>query len=234
MLTILRWICVALPIAALFILFALVLESSSLQQCKNEAYTFPNVIAAFSGCFIEKTKDYITALSTVAIGTFTIVLAIIGIYQITDGRITQRAYLSVEPLGVHPWREKTKIEVVGHIGIRNVGRLPANQVCWFVDSQFSSDETFQPPGPGGLDGPIVVPPGSTARQGGPHKPDSDGSTFFYVWGIVEYSDGFRKRRWTKFCHRYNCAAFEDARGDGRKIDAIYGRYHQNGNSTDEG
>jgi len=51
--------------------------------------------------------------------------------------------------------------------------------------------------------------------------------FLYVWGLVKYEDGFGKKRFTRFCHRYNVAAETDMR-----ISAIDARHHEHGNDAD--
>jgi hypothetical protein len=53
--------------------------------------------------------------------------------------------------------------------------------------------------------------------------------FLYVWGKVEYSDGFDKPRHTRFCHRYPCR-MHDPNGFPR-IEKKYARYHQHGNDA---
>jgi hypothetical protein len=54
--------------------------------------------------------------------------------------------------------------------------------------------------------------------------------WIYVWGRIEYHDGFVGGRFIEFCHRYNSGA-ADRRG---VIDEITARFHGHGNRTDEG
>jgi hypothetical protein len=54
--------------------------------------------------------------------------------------------------------------------------------------------------------------------------------FVYVWGEVKYMDGLGTQRRTRFCHRYNLAAFDPLVG----VYAKDARYHEHGNHTDEG
>ena len=140
-----------------------------------------------------------------------------------DSRILQRAYVVVEPLGVHLMPNGG--ELIGHVGIKNAGRLPARKVSWFVnmhasesgeerDSLFPFDR---------LKGNIVIAPGSVATRdsakavpmqslteisgaGDGADKEHERPTYLYVWGAVRYDDGFRKMRTTRFCHRYNWAA----------------------------
>lgn len=61
--------------------------------------------------------------------------------------------------------------------------------------------------------------------GAPGKPG-----WLFVYGCIEYLDGFKKPRWINFCFRYSMAA---AKG-GFSIPAEDARYHEKGNKTDEG
>jgi hypothetical protein len=63
-----------------------------------------------------------SAVATAVVAVFMIVLACVGRRQITDTRILQRAYLSVEPKGIE-W--STNGFLVGQVAFKNVGKLPA-------------------------------------------------------------------------------------------------------------
>jgi hypothetical protein len=170
-------------------------------------------------------------IATVGLGAVTAV----GIKnQTSDTRILQRAYLTIEPRGIHLVRDGDA--VLGHIGIKNVGKLPAQNVSWRVRMILTAD--------GGLksfpiqdeeDGRIVLVPNAIARQGSQDRVPlqnitdrfNSGTGWLYVWGIVRYDDGFGKRRYTRFCHRYNCRA--QAVG---AIAASGARYHAHGNYAD--
>jgi hypothetical protein len=56
--------------------------------------------------------------------------------------------------------------------------------------------------------------------------------FIYVWGRVTYLDGFGKRRFTNFCHRYNTAMKKPPAGGGYVIREEDARYHDYGNDAD--
>ena len=56
--------------------------------------------------------------------------------------------------------------------------------------------------------------------------------FIYVWGRVTYLDGFGKRRFTNFCHRYNTGARKFAEGGRYFIPEEDARYHDYGNGAD--
>jgi hypothetical protein len=87
-------------------------------------------------------------------------------------------------------------------------------------------------------GDNTVSPKTTMRLGGPPitiGPDDlrhqDG-LFLYVWGAASYRDGFGKRRFTRFCHRYNCVNFtQHPQLGGIAIDAVHARYHRLGNDA---
>ncbi len=51
-------------------------------------------------------------------------------------------------------------------------------------------------------------------------------------GRVTYLDGFGKRRFTNFCHRYNTAVKKTPDGGGYVIREEDARYHDYGNGAD--
>jgi hypothetical protein len=156
-------------------------------------------------------------LATIAIAAFTFTL-----YRATQrlwtsseqqARISQRAYIAVDGLGVEPFSTNS----VAHLSVRNVGRLPAQQVAWFLDwdidgngirKDFLIGTKFY--------GSNVIPPGMEMRRSiDCHIPNPGiiamftppiRRVFFYVWGEIRYLDGFGNLRFTKFCHRYDCRA----------------------------
>ncbi len=68
--------------------------------------------------------DWISAVATAVIALFTIALFWVGWRQRADTKILQRAYLSVEPLGIAP---STTGDLIGHVAFKNVGKLPATK-----------------------------------------------------------------------------------------------------------
>ena len=82
-----------------------------------------------------------------------------------DTRILQRAYIAVEPQGVYLMLNGN--DLIGHVGIKNAGHLPARKLNWIVNIKYSlsgdEPETFFPPEKG--EGNIVVAPGTLATQG---------------------------------------------------------------------
>jgi hypothetical protein len=160
--------------------------------------------------------------------------------QEQDTRILQRAYISVEPQGIEPFLDGSD-RLVPSVSIRNAGNLPAAHVSWSIHREISSDPRRVDFKTEVQEGNIVLAPRMLARKGGKHltlsellsvkpTPQQSKEHWIYVWGRVEYHDGFQGNRFIEFCHRYNVSA-ADQRG---KIDAATGRYHEHGNRTDEG
>jgi hypothetical protein len=58
--------------------------------------------------------------------------------------------------------------------------------------------------------------------------------YLYVWGEIEYLDGFGERRCTWFCHRYHWAR-NRIKVEGTiiryRISRKYGRHHIHGNNA---
>src|SRR5262245_33862566 len=80
-----------------------------------------------------------TICDPIAVFTAVLALSTIGLWIVTgfgirvqarDTRILQRAYLSVVPLGLHPFRLDNRIGC--NIGIKNSGNLPAREVSWVI------------------------------------------------------------------------------------------------------
>jgi len=55
---------------------------------------------------------------------------------------------------------------------------------------------------------------------------------FYVWGVINYDDGFGVKRYTKFCHRYDCSGVTPQADGTYTIAEKYGRHHEYGNDAD--
>ena len=55
----------------------------------------------------------------------------------------------------------------------------------------------------------------------------------YVWGRARFKNGFNRKRYVNFCHRYPLERMEpEPQGPGYSISAKYARYHQYGNNAD--
>jgi hypothetical protein len=197
---------------------------------------------------------FLTALATVAVAAFTGTLWLAtdklreaGDRQAELTKILERAYISAEPRGIHLTVQRDRL--IGHIGIRNAGKLPASNLSWFIDMKQSNrgDEEEFPVSD--TKGSIIVVPGATAiRASDNFVPaqqalDAVGTVaqrfggefelpvFLYVWGIIRYSDGFNMTRTTKFCHRYNwIVRGRDGVGP-YEIAEHYARFHEHGNGA---
>ena len=159
-------------------------------------------------------------------------------------RVMQRSHLAVEPHGVVPLLAET--HTIGRINIRNVGNVPAKNVRWFMNQDVSSDGMRK-------DFPItekefgqsnIVPPGIAmyfSQNNAISDEDANaivgGAAYYFVWGIVRYSDVFGGDRFTRFCHRYGGdSVFRISKGihNGKSgLSRRMAKYHQWGNETDE-
>jgi hypothetical protein len=202
----------------------------------------------------EKTTTDPVAFFTFVLSVSTIglwVATAIGIFnQSGETQIIQRAYISVEPDGLHPHAKggacTPTIEIV------NVGKLPARNVRWTIHSILDFDNrrpqsklTIRWP----LEGEITLPPGARMKQGAlePRRVAHDTVSlrpqfglYVYVWGVVKYDDGFGIEQTTNFCHRYNCVNLRNvipnvadrfAYSSPAMIAAEFGRYHRYGNDA---
>src|SRR5205823_4385897 len=96
------------------------------------------------------------------------------------------------------------------VSFDNAGNLPAKKVRWFIDRVFSDDRvlnTFAIKRDRFEGGTMVIAPDTHVKKGAQHiEPESltaslnrPGATWLYVWGRVEYEDGFEQDRFTNFC-----------------------------------
>jgi hypothetical protein len=146
-----------------------------------------------------------------------------------------RAYLAVKPGGLIPPEGAIGPDhvVIGHAIIVNVGRSIASDIEIALDivespSSDWGDEPFE-----GLakNAGVLLP--QVDMTLGTKSITLDPAGFVYVVGRVGYSDGFDKKRFTTFCHRYNRSALRKVEGStGHRITAEDGRYHSKGNSAD--
>ncbi len=204
--------------------------------------------------FWEKVNCDPTAYFTLWLVAFTGVLgiSIIGLWwetksaaerQSTDTKILQRAYISVEPAGIHGWRQDIS-KCNAAIDICSKGNLPARNVRWRIYHAVSLNDRLNDfrVDIEDAEGENTVPPGTQMRQGGDiiyvgsSELRKQTGLYLYVWGAVWYDDGFGGDvRTTRFCHRYNCVNFEMKGGDGgvmNAIQAVYARFHRYGNDAD--
>jgi hypothetical protein len=207
------------------------------------------VFAAFFA-FVERHNGAFTVIATIAIAWFTLSLRestdklgeianTTAAAQKRDTKIVQRAYLAVEPDGIHPMRSDIG-KLLGYVGIKNVGNLPARNVRSFVGFKYAHGDNFsdfplKPPEGTNVAAPgIILRKGSGAIEAKEIKELSKDKLFFYVWGIIYYHDGFVDDRYIRFCHRYRWEIFTDGCGSvGYKAESSEARYHEHGNGTDE-
>lgn len=156
--------------------------------------------------------------------------------QADDTRTLQRAYLTVLPRGVKPYRS-TPDKLGCDVGIYNAGNLPARDVKWCIEIRLSHDPSEKdfPAENCRVYGNNIILPKSELIKGALGM-DTDslvqhikGGTvndrWLYVWGQVKYKDGFGEERAVSFCHRYNLIGIT-----GNKLASEDGRMHEYGNS----
>jgi len=134
--------------------------------------------------------------------------------QDTQGttEILQRAYVSVQPGGLGT---TTKSHLLAHVNFKNVVHLPASDFKWIIQELIPSDQDDWKPPPisdSDLQPAGVLPIDTTFKRGSKGLEYVPSNEFIYVWGRVTYLDGFGKRRFTNFCHRYNTAVRKIADG----------------------
>jgi hypothetical protein len=214
-------------------------------------------LISISGDFFEKHDKGIVAAFTVILAISTILLwwstrqlwettVISTNRQEAETKILQRAYISVKPLGINYYTSKDGSidkEVVGHVNIVNVGRLPAQtwidpeqpHIKWFSDDKVGKNSLPSGNGiPIGIKDPVgVLGPGGEMTVGTGAHPNKCRDGYLYVWGRVDYLDGFGHGCFTTFCHRYPCIMFEEGKRGSRSIDVKHARYHQHSNETEE-
>jgi hypothetical protein len=200
--------------------------------------------ARFAAGHAEGVFIGISAIATIFIAIFTYTLRTatvdLGERQSKEMKILERAHLIVEGDGISPFSAPWS---VAHYTIQNVGRMPARDVQWVIEAKMSYNPTrdsFR------IDwnrrsGKWVVAPGVdmkrryefelTARDVADFC--TDDSYILYVWGKVQYTDGFGKIRWTKFCHRYGLGVNVRTELKQSKITRARMAYHQHGNDTDD-
>ena len=169
----------------------------------------------------------------------TLLLASATLQLVIDGRENSwrqlRAYVSVEPRGINRYGIGT--DFLGHVGIRNQGRVAARKVSYVIHIVWKADGHWTTRG---LDPivqrDVVLQPGTEMKLGSPFAARSMNEStshpsYLYVFGRIEYQDGLREQtRFTNFCHRYNCEVIEF--DNKHLLPSDNGRYHENHNNAD--
>jgi hypothetical protein len=134
--------------------------------------------------------------------------------------------------------------VVGRVRFLNTGTVFAKDVRSKVKKQLSENgdlpEEALPIDESELTGDNVIAPRADIRYASEaifkseiddgRSTAKDGPFFLYIWGMIEYRDGFTPKRFTKFCHRYNFSSLGAGEYIIRKEDY---RYHHRGNKIDD-
>jgi hypothetical protein len=64
------------------------------------------------------------------------------------------------------------------------------------------------------------------------KAQVDGEKYLYVWGRARYKNGFNRKRYINFCHRYPLEKMDpEPQGLGYSISAKFARHHEYGNNA---
>ena len=137
--------------------------------------------------------------------------------QSDETKIIQRAYLGTIPRKLHEMVDDET--TIAYIAIINAGNLPARNVRnnvkigWFEDGNKKDFEKVEVE----EEGAVLILPKTEIERGTPNLSTGDEINYrarigyIYVWGRVEYNDGFKDGRWLIFCHRYNCRKAETPR-----------------------
>ena len=129
---------------------------------------------------------------TLGAGTIAAVAAWRTVATMDDtARRQLRAYVSVEPGGIHPISAGPF--VIGYVSLRNTGNLPAGKASWIINLDFSRDHKRKDFSPKEIDaeGSAVIFPRvaifRATRRGetSVHQSSDDAPLFAYVWGAVD-------------------------------------------------
>jgi hypothetical protein len=198
-----------------------------------------NLWGMFIAGYVTPYRDEIVAIATIFLTIFTMVLSFVAYRQNKMARIVERAYASINPLGIETFR--TKDSVIALIAIKNSGRLPARKISWILRCDWSADrerKRFSPIKREDFVGDNILASGGEIIKGtGPipigkfPKIISD-TPQIYVWGAIRYHSGFGYRRKTlRFCHRYDVSGVVPDDAGSYRVPATEGRHHEYGNNS---
>jgi hypothetical protein len=207
------------------------------------------------GAFLHKNGEAITAAFTIvlALSTIALWLSTRELWRVTDSTLRHsedtarkqlRAYISAEPDGVIDFNPAD--QVVARVRFQNTGSVFAKNVRTFLNRQLSDNgdlpETALPIDEAKISGDNVIAPNANILYATEAIRKSEiainrdaaerrgRSYYLYVWGVVQYNDGFVDGRYTKFCHRYNFSGVPDGV---YTIPRENYRYHHRGNKIDD-
>lgn len=152
-----------------------------------------------------------------------------------------RAYLNVSPEGINPLRVRK--EVVGHILLKNVGHVIAKEVRLVVNLVASANRDYDPAiehATSNVPNPIgALLPNAEVRRGSRQTvarseidPNFSPPLYVFVWGKVQYEDGFGNSCTTNFCHRYSSESTNvDYMSESSSISKMVCRIHETGNDA---
>jgi hypothetical protein len=230
------------PTAEIEIILGNFIPSQRSQAKSEEASQYYECLLA------EYTRQLASFTKFLALGTILLVIVTAGLvvfayWGFTDTRILQRAYVSVEPYGISGMSFS---ELVAHVLIENKGNLPARDLKLRIKSVFNEsgelNGTYFDANESELEGSYVLTPKGKMIQGSESISEpkmlraqddirrfhGEKTHFLYVYGLVTYQNGFGRTRYTRFCHRYNCAIFDQRK---RAIEAERARQHPEGNDA---
>jgi hypothetical protein len=148
-----------------------------------------------------------TTHDPVAFYTSVLAISTIGLWLVTfigirnqsrEMRVLQRAYVAVDAGGIKPFGHALPPYSIAHIEVRNVGNLPARDVCWFIDSKLSPDGRLDdfPIDEANFYGNNVIPPGTEMKRSQDcsftyeqAKSLEKQGLFLYVWGEFDILTG---------------------------------------------
>jgi len=254
-----HWRSLLITLLGIAIAFLIVLFSDAFQQCMNQSYYessdyepkkgVTQIIGTLgwtktcTGKFLKEDSEAITAFFTLVLGISTIGLWLSTqkLWKITDSTLRHaegtarrelRAYIGVEPRGVKRIADQDRL--LGHVAIRDFGRIPAKSISMFAVTDYYSDPAKMVFKVGELyNSNTALPPRAEMVFGTASVVDIDSIVvtedasadyvgLIFVYGKVTYTDELNTDGWTEFCHRYPCKMMD---GDSR-ISRKYARYHE--------
>jgi hypothetical protein len=174
----------------------------------------------------------ILGLSTFFIAFFTLVLAFLAIGQHRQTKILQRAYVRVSPHGIE---NLTTGELIGKVALQNVGKLPATDL-FFAAKICRGNEKWEPPKLSDAQlmkvGTLPIETGWIMASDGIAAQNTANLAYVYAYGRATYLDGFKKKRFVEFCHRYPWEKKQTPAGGGLRINFGDARPHGEYNRGD--